>query len=169
MTSDPAVSFQNPITETIARFLRDIGLQIEAAELDDSAFLPGLVLDGGRILVDETQLKYPGDILHEAGHLAVTPASERGLCGGNLAVGGAAEMAAISWSYAAALHIGLDPAVVFHSDGYRNGSNSLLENFSNGLYLAVPYLQWIGMTFEKKQAEERGVDPYPKMIRWLRE
>ena len=37
------------------------------------------------------------------------------------------EMGAIAWSYAAALHIGLDPRVVFHEDGYKGAANSHSE------------------------------------------
>jgi hypothetical protein len=161
--------FANPLTNQIASFLRGIGLEIEPCKLDDSSFLPGLALENGRILVDEDRMLYPGDILHEAGHLAVTPAAERHQCGGNLAVGGGEEMGAICWSYAAALHLGIDPAIVFHPHGYRSGSDSLLENFRAGRYLAVPLLQWMGLTYEARQAAEHGCAPYPHMIRWLRE
>ena len=160
--------FANPLTEQIAIFLRNIGLEIEQRTLDSSTFLPGLALENGRIIVDEAKMLYPGDILHEAGHLAITPASERHLCGGNLAVGGGEEMGAICWSYAAALHLGIDPAVVFHPHGYKDGSDSLLENFREGRYLAVPLLQWMGMSYEAKQAAEHRCTPYPHMIRWLR-
>lgn len=161
--------FANPLTEQIATFLRAIGLEIEPRSLDETSFLPGLALENGRILVDEARMLYPGDILHEAGHLAVTPAADRHRCGGNLAVGGGEEMGAICWSYAAALHLGIDPAIVFHPHGYRSGSDSLLENFREGRYLGVPLLQWTGLTHEPKQAAERGCPPYPHMIRWLRE
>lgn len=161
--------FANPLTEQIATFLRTIGLEIEPRSLDEASFLPGLALENGRILVDEARMPYPGDILHEAGHLAVTPAADRHRCGGNLAVGGGEEMGAICWSYAAALHLGIDPAIVFHPHGYRSGSDSLLENFREGRYLGVPLLQWMGLTYEPRQASERGCAPYPHMTRWLRE
>ncbi len=158
-------SFANPLTEQLATFLRSIGLEVEQRALGDDCFLPGLALQNGRIIIDEAKMLCPGDILHEAGHLATTPAAERHLCGGNLAVGGGEEMAAIAWSYAAALYIGIDPAVVFHPHGYKRGSDSLLENFRAGRYLAVPLLQWMGLTFETKNS----ATPYPHMIRWLRE
>ena len=57
-------------------------------------------------------------------------------------------MMAIAWSYAASVHLQLDPSVVFHADGYRGGSQSLIENFTGGRYIAVPTLQWLGMTAE---------------------
>ena len=78
-------------------------------------------------------------------------------------------MGAICWSYAAALHLGIDPAIIFHPHGYRSGSDSLLENFREGRYLGVPLLQWMGLTYEPRQASERGCAPYPHMTRWLRE
>ncbi len=167
--NDTTEPFADPLVEKIAAFLRGIGIPVGKATLDDTAFLPGLALDAGRIVVDEARLRHPGDILHEAGHLAVTPAAERAACGGKLAVGGGEEMASIAWSYAAALHIGIDPAVVFHEQGYHGGSESLLENFRAGRFLAAPLLQWMGLTFEPKQAAARGCKPYPAMTRWLRE
>lgn len=159
----------NPLIETIATFLRDIGLPVERRGIKGDAFLPGLTIEAGRIVIDETALLYPGDILHEAGHLAVTPAVERSACDGKLTVGGGEEMAAIAWSYAAALHIGIDPAVVFHQQGYRSGSDSLLENFREGRFLAVPLLQWMGLTLDPVHAAKSACSPYPHMIRWLRE
>jgi hypothetical protein len=161
--------FTDPLVEKIAAFLRGIGLPVQHGTLDGTAFLPGLTLDAGRIIIDETKLLYPGDVLHEAGHLAVTPAAERATCGGKLTGGGGEEMGAIAWSYAAALHIGIDPAIVFHEHGYRSGSDSLLENFREGRFLAVPLLQWMGLTCEEKNAAARGCAPYPHILRWLRE
>lgn len=163
--------FASPLVGKIAAFLHGIGIPVEHGSLGDTTFLPGLALDAGRIIIDEAKLLYPNGILHEAGHLAVTPAAERPTCSGNLAVGGGEEMGAIAWawSYAAALHIGIDTAVVFHEHGYRKGSDSLLENFREDRFLAVPLLQWMGLTCNERNATERGCAPYPHMLRWLRE
>ena len=57
---------------------------------------------------------------------------------------------------------------MFHEHGYRGGSDSLLENFAEGRYLAVPMLQYYGMTLEKRTAAERGEKPYPHMQSWFR-
>jgi hypothetical protein len=38
----------------------------------------------------------------------------------------------------------LDPAVVFYAHGYRGGSDSIPENFREGRYIGLPFLQWIG-------------------------
>ena len=83
--------------------------------------------------------------------------------------GGGDEMMAIAWSWAAMVHLELKPEIVFHPDGYRGGSESIIENFSNGRFFGVPMLQWLDMTADEKHAEELGVLPYPHMIKWLRE
>lgn len=79
----------------------------------------------------------------------------------------AEEMVAIGWSHAAALHLGIDPRVVFHSGGSRGGSGSLLEDVAAGRYQAVPMLQRLGLTYDEVQARRHGAEPYPAMRRWL--
>ena len=82
---------------------------------------------------------------------------------------GGLEMAAIAWSYAAAVHLNLDPAVVFHEEGYRGGAQTILENFQAGRYIGVPLLQYMGLTADAKRAQAINVEPYPHMLRWLRD
>ena len=138
---------------------------MRAATLDEPTFLPGLSIEAGALLIDEA-LKYPGDILHEAGHIAVTDPA--GLGQAAVSADPGEEMAAIAWSYAAARKLDLDPAILFHSDGYKGGASALHENFNAGRYIGVPLLQWFGMTVEPKNAAERGVAPFPHMLRWVR-
>ena len=157
------------VTATIVAFLREIGLEVQARTIEEPTFLPGITVDGGVLIFDPVSLQYPGDLLHEAGHLAVKPPDERQRASADLGNGGADEMMAIAWSYAAALHLRLPPEVVFHPDGYKGGSGSLIENFAEGRFLAVPMLQWIGMTYDEKRSEELGTAAYPVMARWLRE
>jgi hypothetical protein len=163
------VATRNRQTERIVEFLRRIGLAVEFRPIDEPTVLPGMVVRSGGLVIDEAHLLHPGDLLHEAGHLAVLPRADRARADGGLSRDGGNEMAAIAWSYAAALHIGLAPEVVFHADGYRDGSDALLENFREGRYLAVPLLQWMGLTLEPDRAAERGCEPFPHMIRWLRD
>ena len=158
-TRSMASEFLNPVTNQIASFLSGIGLPVCAGEIPDRTFLPGIHVASGRVIIDEARLTYPGDLLHEAGHLAVTPAARRHSLEGDAGESGGEEMAAIAWSYAAAVHLGLPPDVVFHAAGYRGGSRTIIENFSAGRYIGVPFLKWIGLTG----------DAYPEMIRWLRE
>ena len=157
------------LTEKIVAFLRDIGLEVQAGKIDHDTIFPGIKADQGVLVYDSIRLKFPGDLLHEAGHLAVKSAADRKLAGVNLGADPAEEMMAIGWSYAAVLHLQLPPEVVFHPAGYRGGSQSLLDNFAAGRYLAVPMLQWLGLTYDEKQAKDNGAAPYPKMKTWLRQ
>lgn len=158
--------FADPLTERLATFVRGIGIDMRAATLSEQTFLPGLDIRHGAILVDEERLSYPGDILHEAGHLAVADPAERRAP--TLSPTDGDEIATLAWSYAALRHLDLDPEIVFHPGGYKGGSASLIENFTAGRYLGVPLLQYYGMTVEPRRAAERGVEPFPHMLRWLR-
>ncbi len=64
--------FANPLTEKLAAFVRGIGIEVRAATLDEPTFFPGVDIQYGAVLIDEARLKHPADILHEAGHIAVT-------------------------------------------------------------------------------------------------
>jgi len=157
----------DPMVRCLMDFLERIGLPVRLGPVEESSFLPGILIDRGVIVVDESKLKYPGDLLHEAGHLAVLPAARRNRLQFDAGNDGGEEMAAIAWSYAAALHLGLDPAVVFHEGGYRGGSAALLENFSAGRYLGLPMLQWLGLAEDQRTAAAGGRRPYPEMVRWV--
>ena len=74
---------------------------------------------------------YPGDLLHEAGHLAVmTP--ERRTEEFPSSSDPAEEMAVLAWLYAVALHLGIPPEIVFHDNGYRDQAKALLDGFAAG-------------------------------------
>jgi hypothetical protein len=150
-------------------FLTSIGLQVTLATVSNTAFLPGIDIQNGVLIVDESKLLYPGDLLHEAGHLAMLLPAERGLVNSDAGDNGGIEMAAIAWSYAAALHLGLRPEFVFHKNGYRGGSDAIIENFAAGRYIGVSLLEWAGLTLTGKSAQALGVKPYPAMLHWLRD
>jgi hypothetical protein len=158
--------FGDPLTERLAAFVHGIGIDVRAAQLPEPTFLPGLDIRHGAVLIDEQRLSHPGDILHEAGHLAVTDPVER--TADRLSPTPGDELTTIAWSYAALRHLNLAPEIVFHPDGYKGGSESIIENFTHGHYFGVPLLQLYGMTVEPRLAAERGVEPYPHMLRWLR-
>lgn len=161
--------FRDSTANRIGSFLRDIGLSLRRAELQQSTFLPGIQMETGGLVIDEDRLLYPGDLLHEAGHLAMLTTEERGWQGPDAGPDLGHEIGAMCWSYAAALHIAIDPAVVFHAHGYRGASQSFLENFAAGRYPGLPLLQWMGLAADEKRARELGVKPFPHMLRWLRE
>ncbi len=157
------------LPETASRmlaFMEEIGLGWELADLPEATFLPGLSIQAGRLCVDAARLAYPGDILHEAGHLAVTPAADRGSLGPAGLGDAGSEIAALAWSYAACLHLGLPPETVFHPGGYKGDAAWLLETYAAGGTLGQPLLAWMGLTAWGPEAGAPG--RFPVMARWLR-
>lgn len=152
----------------IVAFLESIGLRVEWGEVPDATFLPGILVIGNGMRVDRAKLKYPGDLLHEAGHLAGLPPDARRQALPDVGADGGLEMMALAWSYAAALAIGVPPAVLFHAEGYKGGATALIENFAVGRFVGVPMLQYFGMACEPRRAAEQGVPPFPHMLHWLR-
>jgi hypothetical protein len=148
-------------------FLEKIGIPVRMEKIEIKTFVPGITIEKGALLIDMEKLLYPGDVLHEAGHIAVTPTSERAQL--SVVTGDGEEISAILWSYAAAKEINIPEEIIFHPDGYKGESNWLIENFKNGNYIGLPLLEWMGLTAGKKKAEQLNISPFPNMIRWLRE
>jgi hypothetical protein len=156
---------------TCISFLHEIGIETKFEKLGEPCFLPGLSIRNGTIIIDKEALSYPGDILHEAGHIAVVPAAQRPALTASAIEKReqreAEEMMAIAWSYAACMHLGLDPYVVFHDDGYKGGGSYIADNFNNKNYFGLPMLQWKGMAADEKNATLLNVPPYPFMMKWV--
>lgn len=157
--------------ETCIAFINSIGIKTTKEKLPPGSFLPGLTIRAGTIIIDMEALKFPGDILHEAGHIAIVPAAERAMLD-EVTISkrqnrDAEEMMAIAWSYAACMHLGLDPYFVFHDDGYKGGGSYIADNFKEKKYFGLPMLQWKGMAADEKNAAVLGVLPYPNMMKWL--
>jgi len=154
-------------------FLCAIGIEVKFQPIDTKTFLPGVSIEGGQIIVDREKMKYPGDILHEAGHIAVVPSADRSSINEQSIAErkdrNAEEMMAIAWSYAACIHLNIDPGFVFHDNGYKGGGSSIADNFKQGHYFGVPMLQWVGMTLDEKNALEKGLPAYPAMTTWMRD
>lgn len=154
-------------------FLHSIGIETIFREIGAEGFLPGLLINKGAIIIDRDRLEHPGDILHEAGHIAVVPAgdrhslTEKGITRRTDREG--EEMMAIAWSYAAAIHLDIDPAFVFHDDGYRGGSDFITESCNNNDFHGLTMLQRIGLTVNEKRARHLQVDAWPHMVKWLRD
>jgi hypothetical protein len=82
--------------ESIAGFLNSIGIPCRIGKIPASTLLPGVYFERGETVCDPEQLEYPGDLLHEAGHIATAPPSNRTQMTGNLESTPADEMAAIA-------------------------------------------------------------------------
>jgi hypothetical protein len=162
--TDEIIFFERAIS-----FIHEIGIETTYAAIDnDECFLPGLLITKGKIIIDKDKMKFPGDILHEAAHIAIVPSAERNELDskniGSRNNAAAEEMMAIAWTYAACIHLKIDPHFVFHEHGYKGGGTAIVSNFQKGNYIGVPVLQWLGMT----TTSPGGKFIYPAMIKWLR-
>ena len=146
--------------QRILDFLAQIGIATREATITGETFLPGIRVERGTILYDLARMTYPGDLLHEAAHIAFAPASQREAMSDEVGTDAGDEMAALAWSYAAAVYLNIDPAIVFHDGGYKGGSRALIENFSLRRYVGVPLLQWAEMTTG---------ETFPAMTKWMRD
>ena len=151
-------AYDHPDTARILAFLADIGIPVAAEALGEDTLLPAITVRHGTVVFDPDRLSQPGDLLHEAGHVAVSDPAVR-TASAAVADDAGEEMAAIAWSWAAAQAIGVEPRVLFHADGYRGDSDWLIEAFSQGSPFGVPLLVFWGLA-------EPGC--FPAMMRWVR-
>lgn len=158
--------------ERIVAFLNEIGIGTTPGDVPSSSFLPGVRIVNGRLVYDPAALTWPGDLLHEAGHIATAPAALRPTLNDGVEVpesvpyAGEAEVTA--WAFAALRHLELPVEVLFHSGGYRGASPGLVMTFTLGVYPGAAGLAHAGMTHTGIGAREQGLAVYPVMSRWLR-
>ncbi len=155
----------------IVEFLNRIGIQTVKGRVPPSSFLPGVRIDAG-CLIYEASMPWPGDLLHEAGHVATAPACLRSSLADGVElpdwVPYATEAEATAWAYAATQHLDLHPSVLFHPGGYHGASEQLIVTFSAGVYPGAYGLAQSGMTRIGTEARSRGEPTYPRMVQWLR-
>ncbi|HDY7874712.1 TPA: hypothetical protein RQK41_004751 [Vibrio vulnificus] len=152
------------IAEKIMGFLTQIGVPFERASIEQKTFLPGLHLHHGVLQIDLDKLAFAGDILHEAGHIAVCEPQERQFLHGDIYKNGllnGRESQLMHGEEMAVTHLGLPLNLVFHEEGYRGGSNSLIDAFSQGKGFGFPLL----VVWEMVDSEKG----YPYMQKWIRE
>lgn len=154
----------------MAAFLGSIGIEMRAGPIDVPTLFPGSLISGGSLVIDESVLAAPGDALHEAAHIALSPPERRSADVGLIdAATGGEEMATISWSWAALLELDLQPADVFHGTAYKRGdSSTIIDCARRGIYIGFPLLQAWEMAFDEQNALLRGVKPFPHMVKWIR-
>lgn len=151
-----------PELGAILAFLGEIGIATLAGALPDDTFLPGMTVVGGTLCYDPARPGWVGDLLHEAGHIAVGDPATRSTRTA-VADDPAEEMAAICWSYAAAVAIGLPVTTLFHA-GYRGAPDYLIDAFTRGQAIGLPMLRYWGLA---RRADEPG-PAYPELRAWLR-
>ncbi|WP_128891132.1 hypothetical protein [Erythrobacter sp. HKB08] len=149
-------------------FLEQVGIEVDWLDgKGDTQLLDGLAIIEGRLLVDPEVEIWPGDILHEGGHIAVADPEIRPSLG-PIEPDPTDEMMAIAWSFAAARQCGLELKNLFHEGGYRGDSKKLQTSFATGHYIGAPMLGYYGMTADLQTALAQGTVSFPNMIRWIR-
>ena len=158
---------QSSLTDKIVLHLRSIGLRVTFGAVANTSFLPGIDVRLGGLVVDPQAPRYPADLLHEAGHLAVITAADRNRLDGNVEVANPepVEAAAIAWSYAAAMHLQIDVRELFHSGGYRGRAEALAFSFEMGVYPGAAALENLGLAKLKRPGVQGPT--YPEMLTWL--
>ncbi|HWW62574.1 MAG TPA: hypothetical protein VN181_14470 [Thermoanaerobaculia bacterium] len=146
--------------ERILSFIRSLGIDVHERAMTRDTLVPGIDIDNGALVFEAALLCKPADLLHEAGHIALTEPAKRAQLGGTIESSAAEEVTAIAWTWAAAMHLGIEPADVFHTEVISGNGPTLLENFSSGHYVGVPMLQRWKLAVESE---------YPRMRRWMRE
>ena len=163
--------FRDPRLSRMAAFLGSIGIEMRTGTIDTPALFPGSFISRGSLIIDESLLVAPGDALHEAAHIALSPPERRSNDFGYLkgATGGE-ELTTISWSWAALLELDIEPEDVFHDTAYKRGdSDTIIDCARRGIYIGFPLLQTWEMAFDERNALLRGVEPFPHMVKWIRE
>jgi len=168
MTKLEELKFEDKNTQKIVDFIVGIGIPVHTMKIEEDTFLPGILIKDGGIYIDIDKMKYPGDLLHEAGHLATLEPKKRMEVYNDVSKNPGDEVSTIAWSYAAAKYIHIDLDILFHGNGYKGDSSWLREHYSRGGELAVPLLEWMGFTSQKIKAS-REIDAFPNMKKWLRE
>jgi hypothetical protein len=155
--------------DVMLAFLTEIGILWREGEVSTKAFLPGVEVVAGELVIKRGQLQYPGDVLHEAGHIALLPPEQRGVFSGNVTDVSPEyegyEMAVILWTYAACLHLALPVEYVVHDTGYQGQAGWLREEFAQGRFIGLPVLKWLRLADDPQVAGRAG---FPEMLRWIR-
>lgn len=156
----------------ILAFLAQVGIAVHEETLAETTFLPGLRIRRGALVYDPAQLQWPGDLLHEAGHLAVLPPALRSQADDDLKelpeADFAGEQEALAWAYAAAAEIGLPLEVLVHDGGYKGQAAALRQMYALGMYPGLQGLCGSGMAESPRFMQQCGPVHYPRMLQWLR-
>ncbi len=161
-------TFNNQVTQKIVDFIIEIGISVHKELINEKTFLPGILVKNGGLAVDEDKLCFPGDLLHEAGHLATLLPEKRATVYNDVSKNAGDEIVTLAWSYAAAVYLDINPYIVFHDNGYKGDSKWLVEHYKGGGELGIPLVEWMNLSYSKERAKQENEKPFPIMKQWLR-
>lgn len=168
------IDYKNHVyVQPIIRFLEKINIPYQFVSIDIETYVPGINIHNGTLQIDLEKLSFPGDLLYEAGRIALAPSAVRtslthpidNQLDFDIATN---SMMTIAWSYAAAIDSGTPLEVLFHPEGYKGQNESLQYGFQSGQYVGLPMLQFLGMAFDANNATQKGLQAFPVMQVWLR-
>lgn len=173
-------------------FLRALGLSVVEVP-GVSGFLPHVAVVNGALHVDVLNV-LPGDLLHEAGHLALMPSRYRSKAHGQLgaafkamlshldehpdglssypecrccrAVLQASDPEATAWQYAAACAIGLPDDLLFPANAFGGTAHEVLFALNQNTYLGIHGLRAAQWTAVSARTA-RGLPVFPELAFWL--
>lgn len=174
----------------ILAFLDAIGIPAREGAVPADAFLPGVLIEAGGLVISAEACVCAGDVLHEAGHLAVLPAAVRPGIGGDVdaclsdlraahpdragdpawtCVFSGGDTPAIAWSFAAAVAVGLPTRAIFIQEGYKASQGMdpqvLHDQVAHGFFPGIMHLVRAGLTDAPLMAP--GPTAFPAMKCWV--
>lgn len=189
MTPTPAATPEE--LDRVQDFLASVGIVMQRLDTQVHGFLPGVQLDGGVLKVGVgADLD---SILHEAGHLAITPAPFRSWMSGNLARGQRQMCEALSsvdldpecdlvkhsiqcsdpeataWAFAVGRRLGFADDLTILDSSYQGEGASIRAGLAVGSYSGINGLVAAGMCAHGFGARMRGEQVYPVMHRWTQD
>lgn len=163
--------FRDPRLARMATFLGSIGIEMRPGTIAVPTLFAGSLVSYGSLVVDESLLVAPGDALHEAAHIALAPSERRKADFAFIEdADDGEEITTIAWCWAALLKLEIEPEDIFHPTAYKGGDSTMIIDCARrGTYIGFPLLQAWGMAFDEANALLRGVDPFPHMVKWVRD
>lgn len=177
-------------------FIQSIGLPIENVSeylAPESTFIPYVLIHEGGIKVCVDKV-FPGELLHESGHLAILPPQFRKLANGSLSAAFSAasdyleenpsglmsypedavaraciqcgEAEAQAWQYAAAKEFGMPNEWMFSDESLKSGADDVLFRLENNQHFGINGMRAAGWT-ELQRNPHTTIPVYPKLAFWL--
>lgn len=175
----------------VLAFLNRIGIPCVEVDEVGASFLEGVAIRRGTLAVaPEASID---SILHEAGHLAITPTPFRTWLDGDVgrgqrrmiraiealdlepdaplmrAVLQSSDPEATAWAWAAGVHLGLPPEIIVLDTSYDGEGAMVRLQLQRLAYIGIHGLCHAGMCQRGMLAQHRGVAPYPALSSWLQE
>lgn len=181
--------------QQVVEFVRGLGIAVAVCtdEAAAESFLPNVeILDGGLVVRPGV---FPGDILHEAGHLATMPAQFRPLATGQLREAFAAmsryleanpmglatypedpvargvmqcsDPEATAWQFAAGQHLGMPDEWLFPLGSYAGDAVAVLLSLKAGGHMGINGLQAAGWTLNRANPFRPNIPVFPQLAFWL--